>query len=62
MAQSEKRQDNCVYSYLKKAAAKMKELDQFFLFIGKGFSKIINFEDLFYLFWGSSGCCLYTIK
>lgn len=39
------RKDNCVYSYLKKAVAKIKEFDQLFLFIGKGFSKIMNFED-----------------
>lgn len=39
------RKDNCVYSYFKKAAAKIKELDKLFLFIGKGFSKIMNFED-----------------
>lgn len=45
MAQSKKRQDNCIYSYFKKAAAKIKELDQLFLFFGKGFSKIMNFDD-----------------
>lgn len=45
MAQSEKRQDNRVYSYLKKTAANIKELDQLFSFIGKCFSKIMNFEN-----------------